>query len=210
MFKRREHLEEHKKCHLGQRDHACDVCGMKFIFKHHLTIHMRRHNGEKPFACPSCSFTAATQDNVNMHILPIHSGVKEHVCVFPLCGREFVVTSWELDYHYDRWHSEDAIARHKIEEMKIVRLLDAHGFNYKREHRINASCAIKDSMYSNADFMFVFGNTVVFLEVDEHQHEAYGILCDVQRMCKMVGIASRGGEYYAHRLHSLQSTCFQD
>ena len=39
---------------LGERPHACDVCGKRFTRHYHLTKHRSLHTGNRPHACNVC------------------------------------------------------------------------------------------------------------------------------------------------------------
>ena len=47
---------------------------------------------------------------------------------------------------------------------------------------MDLKCALPGATFARGDFVLVFNNTVVILEVDEDQHKSYGVSCDVRRM----------------------------
>lgn len=52
----------------------------------------------------------------------------------------------------------------------------------RQDTHINFACAVSDETWCYSDAVLLFRNTVVLLEVDEHQHKGYGISCDLKRM----------------------------
>ena len=73
--------------------------------------------------------------------------------------------------------------RRKLEEEKVARFLNEAGISFKQEHHVTFSCW--NDTNARADFLIVDRGGVIVLEVDEHEHECYGVLCDVARMTKM-------------------------
>ncbi|KXJ76738.1 hypothetical protein RP20_CCG009068 [Aedes albopictus] len=68
-FKRKEHLMQHLKSHVGLRPFKCDEtgCSKSFSRKEHLMRHIVSHTGKKLFACPICRKYFSRKDNLNKH-----------------------------------------------------------------------------------------------------------------------------------------------
>lgn len=56
-------------------------------------------------------------------------------------------------------------------------------FDFKREHYVSFACW--GGTFARADFVVLLGGKVIVLEVDEHQHQGYGVSCDVARMANL-------------------------
>lgn len=69
MFKRKEHLAQHIKLHLGLRPFKCDEpgCNKSFSRKEHLLRHVVSHTGQKMFNCEFCQKLFSRKDNLNKH-----------------------------------------------------------------------------------------------------------------------------------------------
>lgn len=69
VFKRKEHLAQHVKLHLGLRPFKCDEpnCNKAFSRKEHLMRHVVSHTGKKQFDCPICHKLFSRKDNLNKH-----------------------------------------------------------------------------------------------------------------------------------------------
>ena len=64
-------------------------------------------------------------------------------------------------------------------------VIDQAGVLYDREHEVSTSCLDPKKRGSRVDFLIGplgASNTVVLLEVDEHQHGSYEVSCEVRRM----------------------------
>ncbi len=70
------------------------------------------------------------------------------------------------------------------EEAKIFKLLTV---NFKREHKISFNCSIQENKYARIDFLIIKNGVVIFLEIDENQHNygKYEIGCDMKRMASI-------------------------
>ena len=106
-------------------------------------------------------------------------------CTFTLCSYQ---TKRKCDLHnHMKIHSDEYIKRRKLEEIKIEKLLINNEIDYKREHTVSYSC-IQDIENRNSRIDFVIEHTdiinknygLLFLEVDEHQHESYPGLLHVR------------------------------
>lgn len=68
-FKRKEHLMQHLKSHVGLRPFKCSEsgCNKSFSRKEHLMRHVVSHTGKKLFSCPVCRKYFSRKDNLNKH-----------------------------------------------------------------------------------------------------------------------------------------------
>lgn len=69
VFKRKEHLAQHMKLHLGLRPFKCEEpnCNKAFSRKEHLMRHCVSHTGKKQFDCEYCHKLFSRKDNLNKH-----------------------------------------------------------------------------------------------------------------------------------------------
>ncbi|KAJ6643941.1 Specificity protein transcription factor 3 [Pseudolycoriella hygida] len=69
VFKRKEHLAQHMKLHLGLRPFKCEEvnCNKAFSRKEHLMRHVISHTGKKMFSCEFCHKLFSRKDNLNKH-----------------------------------------------------------------------------------------------------------------------------------------------
>lgn len=69
VFKRKEHLAQHLKLHLGLRPFKCEEsnCNKAFSRKEHLMRHRVSHTGKKQFDCEFCHKLFSRKDNLNKH-----------------------------------------------------------------------------------------------------------------------------------------------
>lgn len=149
---------------------------------------MRSHNGERPYKCSSCDYTTPRSDHLILHIRT-HTGEKPYICNYFGCNVAFAI-SRNLNAHKKYFHSPEGIRRHKRQEQWIATVLERAGLIFKREHQIDFRC-INDVEGYFARIDFVLDNRkkgIIFLEVDEHQHRFgnYSVLCDLNRMSKIV------------------------
>lgn len=100
LFKRKEHLLQHKKSHFGVRPFVCTTCEKAFSRKEHLLRHSVCHTGQKQYMCDVCRKSFSRKDNLLKH-KKTHGINGPHVC--ETCGKSFVVR------HYYALHK----AQHK-------------------------------------------------------------------------------------------------
>ncbi|XP_076050771.1 uncharacterized protein LOC143031151 isoform X2 [Oratosquilla oratoria] len=68
-FKRKAHLDRHRRIHLPTRPYQCGVCGKGFTRNEHVRRHSLTHSGEKPYHCPSCNKTFSRREHLTKHLL---------------------------------------------------------------------------------------------------------------------------------------------
>ena len=226
-FSQRVNLDSHKKTHTGEKPHKCDFDGCNAAFSQSVNLvrHRRTHTGEKPYKCNICNATFSDPSAYRVHknicngLKPykcdicntafadpsacrVHKnrclGIKPHAC--DICDYASASKS-DLNYHIRVRHNEQYIARRKIQEEKVNKLLTESGYvqlynlgdalpppgHYKREHKINFDCGSnnKQSSHCFIDFIINSNGTYIFLEVDENQHRfGYDAMlsCDCKRM----------------------------
>ncbi|CAH2251293.1 jg5980 [Pararge aegeria aegeria] len=85
-------LQHQKFYHMGETEHRCEPCNLKFKHKHQLNAHMAKHLTEKRFKCELCDKTFKWRSGLKTHLL-IHNNVRRHVC--HVCQDSFVQKSSE-------------------------------------------------------------------------------------------------------------------
>ncbi|CAZ69511.1 Putative C2H2-type Zinc finger protein [Emiliania huxleyi virus 99B1] len=228
-FSDQSNLKKHKIIHMGEKPYKCDFlnCNAAFSQLWNLVTHKRTHTGEKPYKCEflNCNAAFAKSCDLKRHAR-IHTGEKPYAC--DICGSAFADPSGyrvhknrclgikpyacdicdyasaaksDLNDHVRVRHNDQYIARRKIQEEKVNKLLTESGYvqlynlgdalpppgNYKREHKINFDCGSnnKQSSHCFIDFIINSNGTYIFLEVDENQHRfGYDAMlsCDCKRM----------------------------
>lgn len=68
-FKRKAHLDRHRRIHLPIRPYQCSVCGKGFTRNEHVRRHSFTHSGEKPYQCPTCNKTFSRREHLTKHLL---------------------------------------------------------------------------------------------------------------------------------------------
>uniref|UniRef100_A0A023EY60 Putative c2h2-type zn-finger protein n=1 Tax=Triatoma infestans TaxID=30076 RepID=A0A023EY60_TRIIF len=68
VFKRKEHLHQHRRLHTGERPFRCSQCPSAFSRKEHLARHILCHTGEKHYSCGVCGKLFGRKDNVGKHM----------------------------------------------------------------------------------------------------------------------------------------------
>ncbi|XP_073347810.1 uncharacterized protein [Pagrus major] len=94
-FRKRIELEEHTRCHTGERPFICTVCGKSCSRKRNLVLHMRTHTGEKPYRCSVCGRCFNVTSALIRHSRT-HTGEKPYSCRF--CFKTFASSS-EMKTH---------------------------------------------------------------------------------------------------------------
>ena len=150
-------LQRHKNMHTGNRCHLCEYCGSRFYDSSDLRKHVMFHTGERPHKCDQCE--------------------------------EGFIRPNELKSHIFYCHTAEGQARKKKEEAHIIKFLEKHGFDFKPQHFIDFTCVGEDRHGCRAfiDYLITIKDRtgtggIIFLEVDEHQHEWYEITCEIRRM----------------------------
>jgi len=191
------HLKLHvQTVHEKRKDFKCPVKGCDFaasraskLKQHVQTVHEKIRN----FPCPvqGCGFAASRASHLQLHML-IHTNEFPHPCEVAGCGAKFRQAG-HLKNHTYFYHTLEGNAARKQRETAIEKLLTEHGFLFQREHRIDLKCALPGATNVRADFILLFQNTVVILEVDQFQHDGYGVACDLRRMTDTVASLRIGG-----------------
>ena len=94
-----------------------------------------------------------------------------------------------MKVHTYYYHTAEGRAERVREEERVKKyVLIEYDFDFKRQHYIDIKCGVFAPTRACAygDFILLFRNMVVILEVDEDQHKSYGVSCDVSRMAEIV------------------------
>jgi len=168
------------KSHDDIRNYTCETCNSSFITADQLTVHIRTHTGSKPFECDyeGCDKAFAQSGHLTEH-KRTHTGEKPYVCDFDDCDCAFA-RSHHLEAHKFWYHTVRGQQLRKKQEVIVERLLLVHNIEYKREHHVTFQCIGRTCAY--IDFIVIINGVIIFIEVDETQHEDYGIDCDIKRM----------------------------
>jgi KRAB domain-containing zinc finger protein len=175
-------LKSHvRKNHTGEKPYKCEVCDESFFSRSQSIYHLRRvHTGERPFKCSEeqCQLSFITKDQLEIH-LRTHTGERPFICNEKNCGVSYISKSGLLS-HFKSIHTLEGQQRKKKEEERIANAFLKAKIDYKREHHITFKCINQTCAY--IDFFLLINGCLVFVEVDEEQHDGYGVSCDIKRM----------------------------
>jgi len=162
-------------------------CTRRFVTAGDLRRHVDTvHLKVQPFACECCPLLFGDAGHLKRHVETVHLKQQSCVCTHlgdagAPCGAVFGRSDGLLR-HVRTQHFGDYRRERKLKQAAVEQLLQEHGYPFAREHYVNFTCAVLDTTWAYCDAVLLFRNTVVILEVDEEQHRAYGVSCDVRRM----------------------------
>ena len=105
------------------------------------------------------------------------------------------LTNGQLKAHSHWNHTGNGAQTKKKQEDIVAKAFQEDGLSFQRSHFVSHSCSSKVGAHENGegkqtwalhDLMIHGVNTVIFVEIDEHQHRHYGTSCEVSRMAKTV------------------------
>ncbi|KAJ6648867.1 Zinc finger protein [Pseudolycoriella hygida] len=103
LFKRKGHLKEHMKSHLGVKSHKCEICLKSFGKMSILNRHLLYHSNEKKFKCGICSASFISNNQLKRHSLK-HTNQRNVMC--PYCHKRFkskATCRIHLQIHKNEW-----------------------------------------------------------------------------------------------------------
>uniref|UniRef100_A0A8D0GA31 Zinc finger protein 653 n=1 Tax=Sphenodon punctatus TaxID=8508 RepID=A0A8D0GA31_SPHPU len=73
---------------LGVREFTCETCGKSFKRKNHLEVHRRTHTGETPLQCEICGYQCRQRASLNWHMKK-HTSDVQYNFTCEHCGKRF-------------------------------------------------------------------------------------------------------------------------
>jgi len=191
--------------HLGIKDHVCTHpgCGKRFASLGELKQHEISHSNKKPHQCSDCPKAFAWLTSLKKH-QKRHEEQKSynHVCSMIEGGTQpfepgqgFVrctircKTARDLDYHIQRNHTAEGLARKFESETKMAKLFDENGIAYDRDFmntiRSQPGCyTFTNGTSARPDFHLLDLSSHLQADVlvgnDEFAHRRYS--CDFRRL----------------------------
>jgi hypothetical protein len=196
-FGTKGHCDRHVQAiHRDQKPFSCEVCRQRFQTKQHRDQHVRAvHRGDRPFNCEECKHCCSTKWNRDRHVLTVHRGVlsDNHLRTVHRGETRYECEDANCDYrsfykyrvaaHFKSWHTAAAALRHKKAEAAVEKVLQEAGLGFDREARVAYGCGLDvGKHWASIDFVLHLPDRVLLLEVDEQQHNGYGVGCDAARM----------------------------
>ncbi|XP_029735102.2 uncharacterized protein LOC109407965 [Aedes albopictus] len=119
-FKRKEHLMQHLKSHVGLRPFKCDEtgCSKSFSRKEHLMRHIVSHTGKKLFACPICRKYFSRKDNLNKHKKTHQQNSSSAPYHCTICSKHFYIKGHFLKHKQMHDMAKDAQQSEKKSPVK--------------------------------------------------------------------------------------------
>ena len=109
-----------------------------------------------------------------------HTGEKPFACDSEGCDARFSQLS-TLQNHKRCLHTARGQQRQKKREEQVARALVKAGVTFDREVSVQF-CGQANNASARVDFVIYRPWGTVLLEVDEHQHAHYGVICEAARM----------------------------
>ncbi|XP_013927561.1 PREDICTED: zinc finger protein 653-like [Thamnophis sirtalis] len=72
----------------GVREFTCETCGKSFKRKNHLEVHRRTHTGETPLQCEICGYQCRQRSSLNWHMKK-HTSEVQYNFTCEHCGKRF-------------------------------------------------------------------------------------------------------------------------
>jgi uncharacterized Zn-finger protein len=175
------------------KTHSCDFenCTYTCNGSGSLQSHLKTHSDDTPFHCTICNYQTKYNSSLTLHMRG-HNDSKPFPC--DKCDYK-ARQSQHLSKHNVLHHTSDGRMRMKVEEKRIIKLLEDNCIDFVSEHFIDFTCIGNDKTSSrcNIDFLVQVKDNAdklkgfVFLEVDENQHKynSYTIACENRRMMEV-------------------------